>query len=142
MSCKEINPNVTDFKNPKSILSSLLSLFKVPPNVNSALPNVLTLASNKTRPGLNPSMIASRIIQRQSEAGLPVGPLPNGEISPSEIMEKIRIEETVNALVSEMAIDVAIQPGTTIQASGGNAGGPIQVFGTVLGIASGAATAR
>lgn len=140
--CKETNPNQTDFKNPNSILKSLLGLFKIPnKSLSQAMPSALILAST-ARPGLSPSKIAARIIQRQAEAGIPVGPLPSGEISPDEIMEKIRVEEMINAITSEMVVDVAIKPGTALQGTGGNAGGPVQVAGTVIGIASGNATAR
>jgi hypothetical protein len=140
--CKETNPNVTDFKNPNSILKTLLNLFKISNvSLSQAMPSPLILAST-ARPGLSPSKIAARIIRRQAEAGIPVGPLPSGEISPDEIMEKIRIEEMINAITSEMVVDVAVKPGTVIQGTGGNAGGPVQVAGTVLGIASGNATAR
>jgi len=125
-----------DFKNHKSIIGGLLNLFKIPPTISNKMPSPLILAT-KAKPGMSPTLIASRIIERQSEAGLPTGTLPSGQVSPAEIMERIRIEEIVKALTSEARIDVAIQPGTTIQATGGNAGGPIQVFGTILGIGSG-----
>jgi hypothetical protein len=125
-----------DFKNYKSVLAGLLSLFKIPMTMSQTMPTPLILAT-KAKPGMSPSQIASRIIKRQSEAGLPVGPLPSGKTSPGEIMERIRIEEMVKALTSEARIDVAMQPGTSIQGTGGNAGGPVQVVGTVIGIASG-----
>jgi len=139
--CKEVNPDNTDFKNPKSILNSLLNLFKLPNARSQSMPTPLILAST-ARPGLSPSKIAARIIQRQSEAGIPVGPLPSGEISPDEIMERIRVEEIIKAVTSEAVVDVAIKPGTVIQGTGGNAGGPVQVAGTVLGIAGGNAIIR
>lgn len=139
--CKEINPNKTDFKNPKSILSSLLNLFKLPTARSQNIPTPLILAST-ARPGLSPSKVAARIIQRQAEAGIPVGPLPSGEISPDEIMERIRVEEIIKAITTEAVIDVAIKPGTVIQGTGGNAGGPVQVAGAVVGIASGNAVVR
>ena len=125
-----------NFKNHKSILTGLLNLFKIPMIATQSMPVPLILAT-KAKPGMSPTQIASRIITRQSEAGLPVGPLPSGITSPGEIMERIRMEEIVKALTSEARIDVAIQPGTALQASGGNAGGPIQVVGTILGIAGG-----
>jgi len=139
--CKEVNPNNTDFKNPKSILNSLLKLFKLPPSRSQGMPTPLILAST-ARPGLSPTKIAARIIQRQAEAGIPVGPLPSGETSPDEIMERIRVEEIINAITTEAVVDVAIKPGTVIQGTGGNAGGPVQVAGTVLGIAAGNAVMR
>jgi hypothetical protein len=125
-----------NFKNHKSILNGLLNLFKIPMSTSQTMPSPLILAT-KAKPGMSPSQIASRIIKRQSEAGLPVGPLPSGKTSSAEIMERIRMEEIVKALTSEARIDVAIRPGTALQATGGNAGGPIQVVGTVLGIAGG-----
>jgi hypothetical protein len=134
--CLDTNDGGINFKNHKSILKGLLNLFKVPMSTSQRMPTPLILAT-KAKPGMSPSQIASRIIQRQSEAGLSVGNLPSGQTSPAEIMERIRIEEMVKALTSEARIDVAIQPGTAIQGTGGNAGGPIQVIGTIIGIASG-----
>jgi hypothetical protein len=125
-----------NFKSYKSILNGLLNLFKIPSSVSQTMPSPLILAT-KARGGMSPTQIASRIIQRQSEAGLNVGALPSGKISAAEIMERIRMEEIVKSLTSEARVDVAIQPGTSIQGTGGNAGGPVQVVGTILGIASG-----
>ena len=142
INCRDIDPKNPDFRNPKSILAAILGLFTVPPSISTPFPSPLILASKGTRPGLSPSKIASRIIQRQAEAGIPVGPLPSGKLSPGEVMEKIRAEEIVNAIVTEMALDVAIQPGTVIQGTGGNAGGPVQVVGTIVGVSTGSGMAR
>jgi|TARA_R110000868_G_scaffold200789_1_gene448324 hypothetical protein len=135
--CLDTDDGKINFKNYKSVLNGLFNLFKIPMiNASQRMPSILILAT-KAKPGMSPTQIAARIIKRQSEAGLPVGPLPSGQTAPAEIMERIRIEEMVKALTAEARVDVAIQPGTSLQASGGNAGGPIQVVGTVLGIASG-----
>jgi hypothetical protein len=134
--CKEINPNQTDFKNPLSVLASLLNLFKIPPSISKPIPNPIILAS-EARPGLSPSAMAARIIKRQSEAGIPVGPLPSGRISPSEIMERIRMEEIVNALTTEAKISVATKPGAAITSSGANAGGPLVSVGNVISSSGG-----
>lgn len=136
--CKETNPSKTDFKNPNSILKSLLNLFKLtPPNIGTSIPAELLLGAQCG--SFNSSEIAAKIIKRQAEAGIPVGPLPSGEISPDEIMERIRVEEMVEAITTKLVMQVAIQPGTTLQGTGGNAGGPVQVAGTVIGIAKGKA---
>jgi hypothetical protein len=142
INCQDINPLKPNFRNPRSVLTSLLALFKLPTTPQTPFPSPLILASKYTRPGLSPSKIASRIIQRQSEAGIPVGPLPSGAVSPSEIMERIRMEEVVKAITTEMALDVAIQPGTLLTGTGGNAGGPVQILGQIVGVASGSALAR
>ena len=76
--------------------------------------------------------IATRIIARKAEAGLPVGGLPSGAISPDEIMERIRMEELISALINESVITIAISPGIALTASGANAGGPIEVVGSTI----------
>lgn len=135
--CLENNNNEgINFKSSRSVLKGLLNLFKAPISTSNTMPLPLILAT-KARPGLSPTQIASRIIKRQSEAGLNVGNLPSGATNPTEIMERIRVEEMVKALVTEAKVDVAIQPGALLQGTGGNAGGPIQVFGTVVGLSQG-----
>lgn len=134
--CLDTTTDEINFKNYKSVLNGLLNLFKIPMTTSQRMPTPLILAT-KAKPGMSPTQIAARIIKRQSEAGLQVGPLPSGATNPAEIMERIRMEEIIKALTSEARVDVAIQPGTAIQGTGGNAGGPVQVVGTILGIASG-----
>lgn len=129
LGCQDIDPNEVNFKNPKSILNGLLNLFKVPKSLPQTIPPQLILAS-KSRPGLSPSLLASRVIQRQSEAGLNVGPLPSGKESSAEIMERIRMEEIVNAITTEMRIDIAVTPGGQSVVSG--TAGPIPVVGNAI----------
>jgi hypothetical protein len=104
-------------------------------NINTPalpLPPTLVKIGGSNRPGLSPSTIASRIISRQNEAGVIGGALPNGGDNLSEKMERIRIEEIVNAIITEMRIDVTIPMGVPLQATGGNAGGPIVVVGSTI----------
>jgi hypothetical protein len=116
LGCERVG-NEIDFKQPRSILQGLLNLFKIPTQLPTRIPKPLILAS-EARPGLSAKKIAARIIQRQAEAGLNVGPLGTGEVSPAEIMERIRAEEMVNALTTEARVDVAIKPGGTGVLSG------------------------
>lgn len=138
--CKDVNPNVTDFKNPNSILKSLLNLFKLNGSNSNlgSVPSQFTLAAQCG--GFSASEIAAKIIKRQADAGIPVGPLPSGKISPDEIMERIRVEEMVEAISTKLVMNVAIEPGTALQGTGANAGGPVVVAGTVIGVAKGKAT--
>lgn len=122
-----------DFTNIDSIIEGfdkILSLSSVgsPPPV----PVPLILVGVPQRTGLSPTKIASRIISRKSEAGLPVGVLPSGNASPDEIMERIRIEEIVNALQQEAIITVAIPPGISLSAAGISPTGPVSVFGSTI----------
>lgn len=137
--CKEtLKEGQINFQSSKSVLNALKNLFKIPnvPSLNLVDSNLLAYAGN-LKPGLSPDKIASRIIQRKSEAGLPVGPLPGGNIAPDEIMEKIRIEEITRALLEDARIDVCTRAGTQLQATGGNAGGPVQVIGTLISTSCG-----
>jgi hypothetical protein len=129
LGCEEINPKDINFKQPKSILSGLLSLFRVPTTIQTPTPKALILAS-RSRSGLSPKLMASRVIQRQAEAGLNVGPLGTGEVNPSEIMERIRMEEIVTAISTEMKIELAITPGGKSTVNG--TAGPIPVVGTAM----------
>ena len=97
----------------------------------SDIPPMLVALGGIYRPGMSPMLIASRIIARQSEAGAPYGPNPDGSANVAEAMERIRIEEIVNALKFESKIQIAIPPGgIVVQANGANAGGPVVVVGT------------
>ena len=102
-----------------------------------SIPTPLILVGVPTRVGLSPIKIASRIIARKSEAGLPVGALPSGGNSPDEIMERIRIEEIIKALQQEAIISVAIPPGITVTAAGMSPTGPVSVFGSTITFSKG-----
>ncbi len=122
-----------DFSNIDEIIEGfgrILSLSST--GSPTPVPTPLILIGVPMRTGLSPTKIASRIIARKSEAGLPVGVLPSGEISPDEIMERIRIEEIVKAIQQDMIISVAIPPGTTITAAGISPTGPVSVFGSTI----------
>jgi len=96
------------------------------------IPTPLVLVGVPRRSGLSPTKIASNIISRKSEAGLPVGALPSGGASPGEIMERIRIEEIIKALQEDALISVAIPPGITLTAAGISPSGPVSVFGSTI----------
>jgi hypothetical protein len=127
-----------DFNSVESIIGGfgkVLSLSSIggPPPIASPL----ILIGVPLRPGLSAIKIASRIIARKSEAGLPVGALPSGGASPDEIMERIRIEEIINALQDEAIITTALAPGIPITAAGISPTGPVTVAGATINIAKG-----
>lgn len=95
------------------------------------------LIGAKFREGLSAIDIASKIIERKKEIGVGLGSLPSGGENIDLKMETIRVEEILNALLTKAKIEVAIPPGTPIQATGGNAGGPIVVVGTTIDISKG-----
>src|SRR5258708_22672479 len=88
-----------DFTSFTSIIGAISKLLKLQnAGGNTTVPSPLILVGVQSRPGLSATKIASKIIQRKSEAGLPIGALPSGGVSPDEIMERIRIEEMIKAI--------------------------------------------
>jgi hypothetical protein len=117
-----------------NIISDAIDAARTPP---PDIPSVLLLAGAKLRPGLSPSIIASKIISRQTEAGAPAGVLPSGGRNVAEAMEVIRVEEIIDALQIDARIDVSITPGIAITANGANAGGAMVSIGQTVGPGSG-----
>jgi len=122
-----------DFNSPESIIDGFdkilqLSSIGVPPQI--PVPLILTGVPQRT--GLSPTKIASNIIARKSEAGLPVGALPSGAINPDEKMWRIAIEEIVNAFQQDAVISVGIPPGMAVSAFGISPTGPVSVFGSTI----------
>jgi len=122
------------------VLNLILSAFSIPDEPVVPLPPPLILIGAKLRPGVSASAVASRIISRQSEAGRQVGDVfadgPNNE----EAMELIRIEEIINAVLTEAKIEVVIPPGVSVTTIGvGNLGAPVISKGatTTMGIGDG-----
>jgi hypothetical protein len=126
----------------KKIIDIVMSAFNMPSTPLTPLPPPLLLSGGNSRSGLSARNIASRIISRQSEAGAPVGAMIDGSKNISEAMEVIRIEEIVNALITEAKIEIIVPPGVPIVGVGGNAGGPVVVQGATTSYGQGAGVIR
>ena len=96
----------------------------------------------KTRPGLSAEQLASRIISRFPEAGIPNGPLKDGFPNSMEQFVKFICEEIVDALQNDMRVDIAVDPGIVGQGLGSNAAGPVFVTNTTLSPHTGVGVAR
>jgi len=122
-----------DYNNLDSVINGidkivqLASTTKVP-----SISPIIILLGIKKRSGLSPIKIASEIISRKGEAGIPVGVLPSGNVSPDEMMERIRVEAIIKALQTEAVITVAIPMGIPIKASGISPAGSVTVVGTSI----------
>ena len=127
----------------ESICNSINGLIKTVRKPLNKVPAILLTCGAINRPGLSPMLIASNIIRRQPEAGAIPGPSPNGYANISEAMERIRVEEIVNAIKSDMKIEIGIPiGGIQIQATGANAGGPVEVVGFNINPVHGDGVAR
>jgi len=119
-----------------TVIGVIVAAFKLKFNPQVPLPPPLIFVGAKLRQGLSSQQITSRIISRQQEAGAPIGVLPDSSDNVAERMEKIRVEEIINAFLTEAKIDVVIPPGIPVTAAGGGLGVVI-VQGATTNFASG-----
>lgn len=129
---------MTNFNSIESIISGFVKILNLtsiggPPPV----PTPIIFIGVPRRRGLSPTRVASRIIARKAEAGLPVGALPSGEINPDEIMWRIAVEEIMRDFIENSVISVAIPPGITLTAAGISPSGPVSVFGSTITFSKG-----
>ena len=75
------------------------------------VPALFLYAGAISRPGLSAMTLASRIIQRQSEAGAPYGAAADGTANIAEAMERIRAEEIVRAIKMDSLVEITIPIG-------------------------------
>jgi hypothetical protein len=132
--------NSFDLSSISGVLNMILSAFKLPETPVEPLPPPLVIVGAPLRPGVSSKQIASRIISRQSESGLPVGDVFADGPNTSEAMLAIQCEEIINALLNESVVNVVIPPGVGVTAVGiGNLGAPVLVQGvtTTMGIGNG-----
>ncbi len=115
-----------------STIDNILNLSKPP--LSPIPPSVLLIGANK-RPGLIASEIVSNIISRKGEVGIITQDDVTNSITNG--MELIRVEEILNALITNAKIEVVIPMGVPIQGVGSNAGGPVTVIGTTMAPAVG-----
>ena len=104
--------------------------------------SILQILMAKIRPGLSAEILTSAITSRFEEIGIPTGPLGENTPNVMESFVKIFCEELVDALQNDMRIDVAVDQGIVLQASGGNAGGPVVAIGSTLAPGTGTGIAR
>ena len=134
------NNNTFDLGTVSGVLNTLLSAFNIPQEPVAPLPPPLIMLGSVLRPGLSAKMIAARIISRQSDSGRQVGDIFADGPNTEEEMEVIRIEEIINAILTESVVNVVIPPGVSVTTTGvGNLGIPVISQGatTTMGVGNG-----
>lgn len=126
----------------KKVTDVILAALNLPRTPMEPIPPPLLLSGANIRVGLSARSIAARIITRQSEAGAPVGAMADGSKNISEAMEVIRIEEIINALLTEAKIEIIIPPGVPITGVGANVGGPVVIQGATISYGQGSGVIR
>lgn len=95
----------------------------------------------KTRPGLDSDVISSEIISKFEKIGIPNGPLEGGTPNVMEEYTRVLTDEIVDAIQSDMRVDIAVDAGMTVLGSGANAGGAVFTTGSNIAPHSGSGLA-
>jgi len=104
--------------------------------------SIVELLTSKSRSGLSAEIIAAAIVARFPEIGIPTGPLEENTPNVMENLIKIICEEFVDAIQNDMRIDVAVDQGIVLQATGANSGGPVTAIGASIAPHTGIGVAR
>jgi hypothetical protein len=117
---------------------SFKTLFSTLRKPATVLPSIIMLCAMVRRPGLSCMVSTSNVLQDIAKRGCPTENLPDG--SPNLMNELVAsmVCEVYRALKEDANIQIALPPGAfTINATGGNAGGPVNVTGTNITPGSG-----
>ena len=121
----------------KTIAQSIKSAFSTARPPAPSIPPQLLLCEAVNRPGLSAIAMASAIIARLPEAGIPTGVNPDGSENVNNKFIKIMCEEIVREIQNSARVDCSIKPGAIMAVgTGGNAGGPVTVQSQNINIAS------
>lgn len=91
--------------------------------------SIFQILMGKLRPGMDSDIIASSVISRFDEIGIPSGPLEGGNTNVMENYTRVITEEIVDSIQNDMRVDIAVDQGMIVTAAGGNAGGPVVTTG-------------
>lgn len=112
--------------NLESIVNKInekLDIVETPANI---LPPFLLKCVSVTRPGLSPYKIASKIIENNKILGIPTGPNPDGSENKINQYTYNVVKCICDAIQNDASVQVSIPMNSImIQATGGNAGGPV-----------------
>ena len=120
------NANMTG-KEIANGIKNVMAAFVKPVNT---IPPLLLLCEIVNRPGLSAISLASSIIQRLQNLGIPTGPNPDG--SENLICQSVYAmsQSIVDEIHDHGVVELPLQPGSiSITGIGGNAGGPVTVTG-------------
>lgn len=117
-------------QNIVDTINNTLDSANTPANI---LPPMLTKYTSLARPGLSAYKIASKVIQNNKTLGIPTEPNPNGEENMINQYTYNLVKCIIEAIKYDATVQIAIpMQSLLVQATGGNAGGPVTCVGTNL----------
>lgn len=117
--------------NLSTIVDSVTNTLESARGPANILPAFLLRCTALTRPGLSAYKIASSIIQKNAQLGIPTEDNPDGSTNLVNAFTYNVVKEIVSALKNDASVQVAIPMQTLlVQAVGSNAGGPVTCVGS------------
>lgn len=114
-----------------SVTSAISKLFDSQRQKAMELPAILLRAVSMQRPGISAQDVASKVIERNKQIGIPTGENADGTQNLVNMYTYNIVKSVIEALKEDGVIQVCIPANSIIvQATGGNAGGPVTVVGT------------
>jgi hypothetical protein len=111
-------------------VTNTLNTAKTPVNI---LPALLLKCTALTRPGLSAYRITSEIIKNNEKLDIPTDDNPDGKPNMINQYTYNVVKCIVDAIKNDASVQVSIpMQSLLIQATGGNAGGPVTCIGTNL----------
>jgi hypothetical protein len=124
--------------NSSDIIDQTQNLLKTPKTKSPKIPAPL-IANGKNRTGISYIDLTAKFMGIMADKGFKIGTHVDGTPDYNSIAVQVMFQLLVEAFKFDGAITVSIPPGIKITASGGNAGGPIQVVGQTIEYATGSA---
>lgn len=117
----------------KQICETITNYFNNTVSPFPQLPRTLLVCSMIKRPGLSVIRSVTNITKDLNKLGIPTGPMPDGSMNLTVGFTFASTKETQRSIKKDMSIQTSITPGSsTVIATGGNAGGPVAVTGTIV----------
>ena len=124
--------------NTENVVKSIKKVFDTIRQPANVISGIIMAGSLAKRPGLSCMLSVGNIIQDISKQGIPTEPLPDGTPNLMNKLTNSIICEVYRALKEDANIQTVMPAGSiTINANGGNAGGPISVVGTSTNFSKG-----
>ncbi len=122
----------------EEILEQTQNLLKTPKTKSPKIPAPLIANANK-RTGISYIDMTRKLMAIMNDKGFKIGTHVDGTPDFMMILCENMFKIIVDTLKYDAAFSVSIPPGIKVTASGGNAGGPIQVAGQTITYAVGSA---
>lgn len=123
-----------------TIINQINSVLKIKETPNFGKLPAPLISETGIRNGMSVKRVFSKYLEMKKQLNIPTGNLEDGTPNYEEILIYTLIQAILDEMRLESKINTAIRPGQNVVASGGNAGGPITVYGVTTTYGTGGTT--